>query len=108
MAEIVSHPITGHDTRSVNSVGTQTNDNIRQILSTRDFSLNIDRALRRKISGCKQVMVEYECTGGGITGTMDTASFELFAQLVPSFIVAYHQKKAHAKLILVKIKKGKR
>ena len=85
MAEIVSHPISGHDTRSVNSDGTQTNDNIRQILSTRDFSLNIDRALRRKISGCKQVMVEYECTGGGITGTMDTASFELFRAACTKF-----------------------
>ena len=37
-----------------------------------------NRVLRRKISGCKQVMLEYECTGGGITGTMDIASFKLF------------------------------
>ena len=60
-------------------------DNIKQILSTRDFSLNIDKTLRRKIKGCKQVKGEYECTGGGITGTMDTATFELFRSVCTTF-----------------------
>ena len=53
-------------------------DNVEHIFSTRDFSLNIDRALKRKINACKEVRVEYDYTAGGITGSMDTATFELF------------------------------
>lgn len=73
------------DETNRNESETQATDNIRHIFSTRDFSLNIDRALRRKINGCKQVRVEYECTGGGITGTMDTATFELFRSACTEF-----------------------
>ena len=51
----------GQENISENEFESQVNSNIRQILSTRDFSLNIDRTLRRKINGCRQVQVEYEC-----------------------------------------------
>ena len=105
MAEIVSHPISGHDTRSVNIDGTPTNDNIRQILFTRDFSLNIDRALRRKVSGCKQVMVEYECTGGGITGKMDTASFELLRAACTKFYSSLSSEEGTCEIDFSQVKK---
>ena len=75
----------GQENISENEFESHVNSNIRQILSTRDFSLNIDRTLRRKINGCRQVQVEYECTGGGITGTMDTATFELFRSACTKF-----------------------
>ena len=43
-----------------------------------DYSLNINKALKKKIVACKQFKAEYEYTGGGITRRMDTATFELF------------------------------
>ena len=46
--------------------------------SERDYSLNKDKILEKKIAACRQVTAECECTGGGITGRMDTATFELF------------------------------
>lgn len=52
--------------------------NVSVVESAKDYSLNIDKALKKKIAVCHQVKAEYECTGGGITGRMDTATFELF------------------------------
>ena len=52
--------------------------NVTRVLSTIDYTLNVNRALRNKINACKEVKVEYELTGGGITGSMDIATFELF------------------------------
>ena len=47
-------------------------------VSTRNYTLDINRALKRKLQGCKLVNVDYEMKAGGVTGTLDTASFELF------------------------------
>ena len=44
---------------------------------TRNYTMNINRALKQKFQGCEQVNVEYEVKVGGVTGTLDTASFEL-------------------------------
>ena len=52
--------------------------NVTHVLSTRDYTLNVNGALRNKINACKEMKVKYELTGGGITGSMDTATFELF------------------------------
>ena len=52
--------------------------NVALVESIRDYSLNLDRVLKRKIAACHEVEAEYEVTGGGITGRMDTATFELF------------------------------
>ena len=46
--------------------------------TTRNYTLNINRALKRKLQGCEQVNVDYEVKAGGVTGVLDTASFELF------------------------------
>lgn len=48
-----------------------------QIVSTRNYSLNINRTLRKRLQGCEEVKVEYEVTGDGVTGNLDTATFEL-------------------------------
>ena len=47
-------------------------------VSTRNYTLNINRALKRKLEGCELVNVDYEVKVGGVTGTLDTASFKLF------------------------------
>ena len=66
------------------SFPTQTNpatpadSNVALVETKIDYSLNINKALKKKIATCKQVKAEYEYTGGGITGGMDTATFELF------------------------------
>ena len=52
--------------------------NNTDIFSTRTCSLNINKALQNKLNSCDSVRVEYEVTDGGITGCMDTGTFELF------------------------------
>ena len=52
--------------------------NVALVEAIRDYSLNLDRVLKRKIAACHEVEAEYEVTGGGITGRMDTATCELF------------------------------
>ncbi|MES9884858.1 MAG: hypothetical protein ABW185_28765 [Sedimenticola sp.] len=61
------------------------NDNVQHINSTRDYSINIDRVLRRKISTCREVAVDYNYTNGGVRGLMDTATFELFRSACSAF-----------------------
>lgn len=60
-------------------------DNVTHITSVRDYSLNIDRTLRNKINACERAFVEYDCTGGGVPGQMDTATFELFRAACTAF-----------------------
>lgn len=60
------------------SAGQPVTNGNAQVYSTRSYTLNINRALRHKIDSCDRVHVEYEVTGGGITGVMDTGTFELF------------------------------
>ena len=57
---------------------TPADSNVALVETKIDYSLNINKALKKKIAACKQVKAEYEYTGGGITGRMDTATFELF------------------------------
>ena len=49
-----------------------------QVYLTKSYTLNINKALLQKMNSCDRVHVEYEVTGGGITGVMDTGTFELF------------------------------
>ena len=59
------------------SFPTQTNpatpadSNVALVETKIDYSLNINKALKKKIAACKQVKAEYEYTGGGITRQMD-------------------------------------
>ena len=53
-------------------------NNIANVVTTRNYTLNLNKTLRKKINDCEKVSVDYEVTNGGITGRMDTATFELF------------------------------
>ena len=68
-----------------NSSNIRLNDNVKHMNSTKGYGLNIDRTLRKKINACREVRVEYSFTGGGITGEMDTATFELFRAACTTF-----------------------
>ncbi|MEW8309202.1 MAG: hypothetical protein G8D88_18940, partial [gamma proteobacterium symbiont of Ctena orbiculata] len=68
----------------IHGVGLTQNE-AAHIISTRNYSLNIDRALRTKLEACDAVSVKYEVTGGGVTGKLDTASFELFRSACTAF-----------------------
>lgn len=57
----------------------------RQVTSTRNYKLNIDKAIRGKLKSCSNAKTEYAVTGGGITGVMDTARFELFRSACSAF-----------------------
>ena len=77
------------------------------VSSARDYSLNIDKALKEKIAACRQVKAEYEVTGGGITGRMDTATFELFDQHVADYTGNFHLRKDIVRLRILTIKREK-
>lgn len=69
------------DERRQNVTRSNTNtprDNVQHIETSRPYTLNIDKALKKKMDKCSTVKVSYKYTGGGIRGDMDTASFELF------------------------------
>ena len=38
--------------------------NVVRVSSARDYSLNIDKVLKKKIAAYRQVMAEYKCIGG--------------------------------------------
>ena len=69
------------DTHSIASISPAT----VRVTTVRKYNLNINRTLRRKLEACDTVQVDYNVTGGGITGTLDTASFELFRLACTSF-----------------------
>ena len=62
---------------SIASIGMPQN-NTAQTTSRKNYSINRNKTLKTKIENCQKVFVEYSVTGGGITGEMDTATFELF------------------------------
>ena len=72
--------------------------NVTRVLSTRDYTLNVNRALRNKINACKEVKVEYELTGGGITGSMDTATFELFRAACRVFYTSFPEDQGYCEI----------
>ena len=55
------------------------------IMITRDYSLNIDKTLKTKLDACDSVNVSYEVKGGGVTGNLDTASFEILRAACSTF-----------------------
>ena len=52
--------------------------NVQNTCSSRDYTLNPDKVLLKKLNAAKRQQVEYLTTGGGIKATMDAVSFELF------------------------------
>ena len=77
------------------------------VSSARDYSLNIDKALKEKIAACRQVKAEYEVTGGGITGRMDTATFELFRSACSRLYREFQPEEGYCKIEDTDDKKGK-
>ena len=59
------------------TVNNPTSSGIVQVSTVRNYNLNINKTLRRKLESCELLHVDYKVTGGGITGCLDTASFEL-------------------------------
>ena len=51
----------------------------------RYYSLNIDKTLKAKLHACDAVNVSYEVKGGGVTGNLDTASFEILRAACSTF-----------------------
>ncbi|CAG2231635.1 unnamed protein product [Mytilus edulis] len=43
-----------------------------------NYTLNIEKSLKKKLESTKRSVIEYAYTGGGVTIKMDTISFELF------------------------------
>ncbi|VDI13606.1 Hypothetical predicted protein [Mytilus galloprovincialis] len=66
------------DNQQVSKVGSSI-PNKRQI--TKDYSLNIQRALMNKLEATKrEAHLEFKNTGGGLVITADAATFELIRQ----------------------------
>ena len=61
----------------IESIPKVSSDSNRQFLAATNYTLNIDIALRKKLLSCKEVLVEYDYTNGGIRGKLDTATFKL-------------------------------
>ena len=58
------------------------------VITTRNYSLDINRTLKAKLNACESVSVNYEIKRGGVTGILDTASFELLRAACSAFIRA--------------------
>ena len=57
--------------------------------TTMDYTLNINRALKKKLKATQRNRtLQYKYTGGGIVITADAASFELFKMAA----IAYYEK----------------
>ena len=82
-------------------------NNVVVVSSERGYTLNIDKVLRKKIAACRQVMAEYEVTGGGITGRMDTATFELFRAACSKLYREFPPEEGFCKIVDSDDKKGK-
>ena len=49
------------------------------VTTVRNYNSNINRTLRRKLNACDVVQVDYNVTGGGITGTLDSSCLDFHA-----------------------------
>ena len=87
------------------SFPTQTNpatpadSNVALVETKIDYSLNINKALKKKTAACKQVKAEYEYTGGRITRGMDTATFELFRTAISKLYRQFPPDEGHCTVI---------
>ena len=85
--------ISGTDSSNLSNAG-----NVKQLKTTKAYTLNIDRTLRNKISACKKVFVDYNITDGGIIGDMDTATFELFRAACTAFYSRLPPEQGHCEI----------
>ena len=74
MALAISDEIKSTLTRSCNSQAQNYYNN--------NYSLNIEKSLKKKLECTKRSEIQYTATGGGITVELDAVSFELFTSAV--------------------------
>lgn len=79
---------------------------VRNVHSSRDYTLNPDRALLKKLIAAKRQQVEYVVTGGGIKATMDAVSFELFRFACDDYYQSYNDNLFNVKVDESKDNKG--
>lgn len=73
----------------------------------KEFVLNIDKALAKKIEAAKQeANIKYEFTGRGVTGTMDAITFELMKCAICHYFNQYPVQDSNIKITEYKDKKG--
>ena len=74
--------ITTRSTRSSRQISidntSMSQDNTAQTTARKNYTLNKTKTLKTKIEKCEKVFVDFNVTGGGITGKMVMATFELF------------------------------
>ena len=78
--------------KSVTAIGNVSSVNIAtQNVSTaeKNYTINIDKTLLKKIKATNRPSVEYKYTDGGITATFDTVSFELFKLSLSEYYTHY-------------------
>lgn len=79
--KIVVNPKTIEDNNHVNQVQNQT--------KTKTYSLDIDKVLQNKLETAKRTDISYKMTSGGLTVTLDLATFELFIAAISSYYQCY-------------------
>ena len=82
--------------------------NLTQNVTTaeRNYALNIDRTLMKKLKATRRPSIEYKHTDGGITATFDAVSFELFKIALSEYYSQYPSTTGVAEIHLDKDKKG--
>ena len=73
-------------------IARQSNVNIHNVNSSRDYTLNPDKTLLKKLAATKRQQIQYQTTGGGIKATMDAVSFELFRYACSEYYHSHNSK----------------
>ena len=80
--------------------------NINNIQRCRDYTLNPDTALLKKLVAAKRQHIEYEYTDAGIKASMDAVSFELFRFSCDEFFKTADDSRVSVKIDSAKDNKG--
>ena len=95
--------------KSLTESGNVSSSNIvAQNISTteKNYTLNIDRTLMKKIKATNRHSIEYKYTDGGITATLDAISFELFKLSLSEYYSKFPASKGVIETHFDKDKKG--
>jgi len=58
-------------------------------VGSKSYSLNIDKSLQKKLESARRIEIQFKYTGGGITATLDLATFELFIAAMSEYYDKY-------------------
>ena len=84
-------PITASNmSLNVNQVVTPQRQPVCETRSRKDYTLNIDKCLRKKLSAAKRQKIDYTIKGGGLVANLDAVSFELFKYACTEFHSAFN------------------